>query len=207
MMESLEYEKSCFKRQDEFYIRKGVTGIKRFDYDNPGEKDVQRKDIDLVLTSKTGRTVSVSEKNRPTNYGDLLFEIWSVYEQGKPGWSLTGESDWTFYFVESLRNPYVGLFKTCDLHKFIQENKILEQITPEIWDEFHKESKCIKDILIKIKGFSSPVRCSLIKAYNKGYTTLSLSVPYSVLDGYGLEYWLYDWNGKQLTDTDTEWKK
>ena len=205
MTESLEYEKSCFSKQDEFYRKKGVLNIRRFDYDNPEEKELQRKDIDLELTSKTGQVVTVSEKNRPTNYGDLLFEIWSVYEQGKPGWSVTGESDWTFYFVESLRNPYVGLFKTEDLHKFIQENKILEQITSEVWEDLHNDSKCIKDISLQIKGFETLVKCSLIKAHNKGYDTMSLSVPYSVLDRYGLKYWLYDWDGKTITDT--RWKK
>lgn len=205
LVESLEYEKSCFSKQDEFYKRIGVSNIIRFDYDNPEEKELQRKDIDLELTFKTGKVVSVSEKNRPTNYGDLLFEIWSMYEQGKPGWSVTGESDLTFYFVNSLVNPYVGIFNTKSLHAFIKDNDVLTQNTPEAWDGLHRDSKCIKDVSLWIKGFETPVKCSLIKAHNKGYDTMSLSVPYSVLDRYGLKYRLYDWDGKTITDT--RWKK
>jgi hypothetical protein len=205
LVKSLEYEKSCFSKQDEFYKRIGVSNITRFDYDNPEEKELQRKDIDLELTFKTGKVVSVSEKNRPTNYGDLLFEIWSVYEQGKPGWSVTGESDLTFYFVNSLETPYVGIFNTKSLHAFIKDNDILTQITPEVWDGLHNDSKCILDIGLRIRGLETPVKCSLIKAHNKGYDTMSLSVPYSVLDRYGLKYRLCDWDGKTITDI--KWKK
>ena len=74
LVESLEYEKSCFSKQDEFHRKRGILNIRCFNNDDPDEKELQRKDIDLELISKTGQVVSVSEKNRPTNYGDLLFE-------------------------------------------------------------------------------------------------------------------------------------
>lgn len=49
----------------------------------------QRGGIDRVLPLASGKTLSVDEKVRYKDYGDVLLEYWSVYRNGKgedPGW-------------------------------------------------------------------------------------------------------------------------
>jgi hypothetical protein len=46
----------------------------------------QRGGIDRVLTLACGRTVTVDEKVRDSDYGDILLEFWSNKERKIPGW-------------------------------------------------------------------------------------------------------------------------
>jgi hypothetical protein len=46
----------------------------------------QRGGIDRVLTLGCGKTLTVDEKVRSVDYGDILLEVWSDYEARKPGW-------------------------------------------------------------------------------------------------------------------------
>jgi len=46
----------------------------------------QRGGIDRVLTLGSGKTLTVDEKVREKDYGDVLLEYWSDYERRDPGW-------------------------------------------------------------------------------------------------------------------------
>ena len=46
----------------------------------------QRGGIDRVLTLGCGKTLTVDEKVRTKDYGDILLEVWSDHERRMPGW-------------------------------------------------------------------------------------------------------------------------
>ena len=46
----------------------------------------QRGGIDRVVTLRCGRTITIDEKVREKDYGDILLERWSDRRQRKPGW-------------------------------------------------------------------------------------------------------------------------
>ena len=46
----------------------------------------QRGGIDRVLTLGCGKTLTVDEKVRAKDYGDILLEVWSDHERRIPGW-------------------------------------------------------------------------------------------------------------------------
>ena len=62
---SLDYEQSQFVEQDKFYKEQlNAATIKRFDFNDPEEKEFQKEDIDLQLTFDDGRdSIYVSEKH------------------------------------------------------------------------------------------------------------------------------------------------
>lgn len=207
MNTSLKYEQSKFEKQDEFYKKMGVVKINRFNYDNSNiERELQRKDIDLEITTVNDKIYTVSEKNRTSNFGDVLLEIYSVYEQKKLGWAITGESDIFMYFVDSKYNPYVGEFSTKDIHNMIKKNNIMSQITDKNWNDLYKINKNTLDKVINF-GDIGDVKCVLTKAYNKNYVTMSVCVPYTVIDKIGVSYKLFDWNGKKINKNEITWKK
>ena len=51
-----------------------------------GDGWAQRGGIDRVLTLQCGRTITIDEKVRDKDYGDILLERWSDRRQQKPGW-------------------------------------------------------------------------------------------------------------------------
>ena len=46
----------------------------------------QRGGVDKVLTLQSGKTITVDEKIRKQDYGDILLEYWSNEERKVPGW-------------------------------------------------------------------------------------------------------------------------
>ena len=46
----------------------------------------QRGGIDRMLTLQCGRTISIDEKVREKDYGDILLERWSDEDRREPGW-------------------------------------------------------------------------------------------------------------------------
>jgi hypothetical protein len=46
----------------------------------------QRGGIDRVLTLGCGKTLTIDEKVRAKDYGDILLEVWSDHERRIPGW-------------------------------------------------------------------------------------------------------------------------
>lgn len=81
----------------------------------------QKKGIDKILTFNNGIEVWVDEKKRKKDYGDILLEIWSVWEQKKLGWLYTSQSDYIVYAV--MTNMKVYLLPTFLLRQAWITNK------------------------------------------------------------------------------------
>lgn len=107
----------------------------------------QRGGIDRVLTLKCGRTVTVDEKVRYTDYPDILLEVWSDEARKVRGWVAKDLAcDFIAYaFVPS---------QTCYLIPFLnlraawRKNRLA-------WMKAHRH----------------------VRAQNAGYVTLSVAVP------------------------------
>ena len=95
---SLDYEHSNFPVQDMFYTDQlGAKVISRADYEDEIGRELQRKDVDVQFVYN-GRLINVSEKNRTSDYNDLLLEFYSMFPH-KRGWMDNSEADYLAYFV------------------------------------------------------------------------------------------------------------
>lgn len=95
--QGVKYEKSWQATADALYKKLGFTDIRRFDFDAGGvNKSLQLKDIDLELKGRT--TITVSEKFRSRDFGDIMLEIVQSYgtDKEKDGWALISEADYLF---------------------------------------------------------------------------------------------------------------
>ena len=72
--------------------------IQRITGRGPLEGELQRKGIDVVVTTQAGQRYHLDEKIRDTEYDDLLLEEYSDYELAKPGW-LEAETELTDFVV------------------------------------------------------------------------------------------------------------
>jgi hypothetical protein len=67
----------------------------------------QRKGIDKVLHFQSGYKVTIDEKKRRKDYGDILLEIWSVHESKKRGWLYYSECDYIVYAIMPSHKVYL----------------------------------------------------------------------------------------------------
>ncbi|AEG14712.1 hypothetical protein Desku_1125 [Desulfofundulus kuznetsovii DSM 6115] len=93
---------------DAFYYR-AFPGLQRIELVT--DIATQRKGIDKILTFSNGQRVTVDEKKRRTDYGDILLELWSVWapEKGvaKLGWLYTAQCDYIVYAIMPRNIAYV----------------------------------------------------------------------------------------------------
>lgn len=57
----------------------------------PTDRDLQKGGLDVVLLTVTDDVVTFDEKYRPTDYGDFLCEVWSVWGDARPPSLLEGD--------------------------------------------------------------------------------------------------------------------
>lgn len=105
--ECLAYEKGQLEIGDSFAAfykeYKGLEGdIRRMSWSDPQGRFWQKKDIDLMIGD-----ISISEKYRSYDFGDMLIELFSDCEEHRMGWGYEGRSDRIFYFVKEL-NKGIG---------------------------------------------------------------------------------------------------
>lgn len=67
----------------------------------------QRKGIDKIIYFENGNSFSVDEKKRRVDYGDILLELWSVYESRIRGWLYTTRCDYIVYAVMPTRKVFL----------------------------------------------------------------------------------------------------
>jgi hypothetical protein len=67
----------------------------------------QRRGVDKIIHFPNGRSVTVDEKKRRKDYGDILLELWSRYEERKPGWLFYSQCDYIVYAVLEARKIYL----------------------------------------------------------------------------------------------------
>lgn len=118
----------------------------------------QRAGIDRVLVLSSGKVLTVDEKVRAKDYGDILLEIWSSEKHQTPGWVRKDLAcDFIAYaFVPSRRCyllPFPALYRAWKIHA-------------QDWWPKAQESR---------GGFRR------VEAKNEGYTTVSVAVPTDTL--------------------------
>lgn len=113
----------------------------------------QRGGIDRVVVLSSGRTLTVDEKVRDRDYGDILLEYWSNEQRKVPGWVAKDLAcDYIAYAILPTKKCYLLPFQT--LRKAWQENR-------KAWVQNYRR----------------------IEAQNSGYVTVSVGVPVPVLMG------------------------
>ena len=85
------------------------------------DMETQKKGIDKILYFKSGYVVTVDEKKRRKDYGDILLELWSVWERKKRGWLYTCKCDYIVYAIMPSKKVY--LLPTLLLKKAWIENQ------------------------------------------------------------------------------------
>lgn len=107
----------------------------------------QRGGIDRVIILESGKTITVDEKMRGHDYGDILLEYWSNEEKRVPGWIAKDLAcDYIAYAFEPSKKCYILPFQQLRLS----------------W---------------KNKGREWVSKYKRIEAKNIGYTTISVAVP------------------------------
>lgn len=118
----------------------------------------QRGGIDRVLTLECGRQVTIDEKVRAKDYGDILLERWSDVRRKIDGWIVKPLAcDYIAYAILPIRTCY--LFPTLDLQRAWRSNG-------KDWMANAHRS---------LNGFR------YCHAVNERYVTVSVAVPKAVL--------------------------
>lgn len=86
------------------------------------DMEYQRAGIDAMIFLDSGRVVTVDEKLRQTDYGDMLIEVWSDYEKRFPGWAVD-ESKRTNFIAYAIKEsgeaywiPFAKLQRACETY-------------------------------------------------------------------------------------------
>jgi hypothetical protein len=95
---------------------------------------LQKKGIDKILYLDNGQKIAVDEKKRRSNYGDILIELWSVYEHKIKGWLFTSHCHYIVYAIMPIRKAY--LLPTILLRQAWRHNE-------HEWREQYHEIKAI----------------------------------------------------------------
>lgn len=179
---SLQHERESAVKADEFYREVlHVSDIKRFNTDSDTDMEMQRQDVDVLLTLN-GITYRVSEKFRDKDYGDLYVEVYSKYPKTR-GWLHTGSPNAILYFTpESVYwITYISLSSFC--------LQTLFPLIPVSWyEELYLSHKSIfsKQILLNNKT----VTINLIQAHNRegvDWETIGISMPFWVFEENGVK--------------------
>lgn len=180
---SLQHERNQSAKADSFYrdVLK-VLRIERFNTDSEADMEMQRQDVDVLLTLKNV-TYRVSEKFRDKDYGDLYVEIFSKYPKTQ-GWLHTGTPNAILYFT-----PNSVYWIT---HKSLASfciNKLFPLIAEEFFQELYQSHQSIisKRILFDNKS----IKINLIQAHNSlpdgsNWETIGISAPFSFFEENGV---------------------
>jgi hypothetical protein len=179
---SLQYEKQQALRADAFYtdVLK-ATEIKRFNTDSDTDMEMQRQDIDVLLTINE-KAYNISEKFRAVDYGDMYLEVFSKYPD-KLGWLHTGKPDIIFYFTP------LSVYRIT--HRSLQTFwfEMLFPALPNPWfKHFYQSKKTIVSKYLKIGN--NVFKINLISAFNfqnTHWVTIGISLPFEVLIENGVQ--------------------
>lgn len=183
---SLQNEVDFWNSADNFYKEKlHAIKIERYDFKSTYGKEMQRKDIDLKLTTEKGIYL-VSEKKRSRYFGDLYLESYSKYPN-TAGWIEHTEADlFAYFFTETalilnmnqMKNFYFAVLKSNIQTTWY--NKIYS----------NKEKSLYQKYNISLNGKSYDIY--IIQAYNKNggseWYTLGFSIPLIVLKDNNIIY-------------------
>ncbi|MFZ4583048.1 MAG: hypothetical protein ACOYM7_10405 [Paludibacter sp.] len=173
---SLQHERDQAEKADRIYreVLK-ATDIVRFNTDSESDMEMQRQDIDLLLTIR-GTTFKISEKFRDKDYGDLYIEVYSKYPHTK-GWMHTGKPNAIIYFTPT------SVYWITHNSLFECFEKILLPAIPEVWYlELYQSQQSICTKKVQFKDIETNIQ--LIQAHNfegKAWETIGISIQFDVL--------------------------
>lgn len=105
----LQYSLDTRKNDDfnKFYYRLWgeIKLIEPLDYST--NKQEQGRGIDKRIHLKSGRVITVEEKVRRVDYGDILLEAIANSNTKRRGWIYTCQSEFLMYFIEPSRKAYL----------------------------------------------------------------------------------------------------
>lgn len=189
--QSLRHEREQATKADAFYKQVlGVSEINRFSSDSAAHMDMQRQDVDALITLND-ITYRVSEKFRDKDYGDLYVEVYSKYPKIK-GWLHTGSPNAILYFTPGA----VHWITHKSLTAFCID--VLFPLIPEMWyEELFRSHKSIVSKKIIIRGES--VKINLIQAHNRPtdgseWETIGISAPFSLFERHGVKIRRYEYS-------------
>jgi len=181
---SLIHEREQTAVADTFYrnVLK-VSEIKRFNSDSEIDMEMQRQDVDVMLTLNEN-TYRVSEKFRDKDYGDLYVEVYSKYPKTL-GWLHTGTPNAILYFT-----PETVFWIT---HKSLSSfclNFLFPSIPVSWFHDIFLSGKSIVSTEIYLNDKS--VKINLIQAHNSmqdgsEWETIGISAPFSVFEENGVK--------------------
>lgn len=171
MKDSLKVEKSQFEKNDKIYRKLFLNNPHRVDYNKYPE--IQRADIDLVIKNRQGNPVRISEKYRKVDYGDILFEVYSVFPNDR-GWAMGSKADILAYWFPT-RVVIIDMKKVVEV---FEKNEVTKKI------HLIETSKALHSMILNGKTFYPYI----IRADNKGYSTLSITLKFEDLDKLGIKY-------------------
>jgi hypothetical protein len=187
---SLIHEREQAAKADAFYRDiLCVSEIKRFNADSNEDMEMQRQDVDVLLTRK-GVTYRVSEKFRDKEFGDLYVEVYSKYPKTR-GWLHTGSPNAILYFTPQA----VYWITHQSLVGFCLD--VLFPLIPENWYEELFQSK--KTIVSKQLTVNRKIqKINLIQAHNRAldgtqWETIGISAPYSFFEENGVKIRRYEY--------------
>ena len=179
---SLQHEKDQAVKADQFYCNiLKATEIQRFNVDSETDMEMQRQDVDLLLTLN-GLTYRISEKFRDKDFGDLYVEVYSKYPK-TPGWLHTGSPNAILYFTP--KSIYWITHKS--LSTFCLQT-LFPQIPQTWYEEIFHSSKVIISKQLNING--KTFNLNLIKANNQDgsiWVTIGISLPFWVFEENGVK--------------------
>lgn len=102
----LEYSLECRDDEilNEFYIR-AFPLAERIEFCE--DMDSQTSGVDKIIHFPGGRMVTVDEKKRRKDYGDILLELLKNKEKKRPGWLFYSECDYIVYAVMDAKKVYL----------------------------------------------------------------------------------------------------
>lgn len=184
---SLYHEREQAARANNFYREVlNATAFKRFNTDSEADMDMQRQDVDVLLTLN-GINYRVSEKFRDKDFGDLYVEVFSKYPK-IPGWIHTGSANAILYFTPK----YVYWITFKSLSTFCLKS-FFQQI-PDFWyEELFQSHKSI--VSKRLKFERKFININLIQAHNydgANWETIGVSAPFSFFVENGVKIKRFD---------------
>jgi hypothetical protein len=183
---SFRFENEQSVMADRFYQEiVGVEHIIRFNTGSPRDMEFQRADIDVQLHAK-GRSTNVSEKFRKKTFDDLLLELYSLFPDTS-GWFFRSEASHLVCFMPDV----VHWIDEKSLHSAYVELLPYLRIEPQIKSLINNLGDQSGRTTVPINLGNKNYMADLIKARNKGYgrnyDTISISLPFSLLDFLGVQ--------------------
>lgn len=181
---SLQHEREQTQKADDFYKKVlNVSKIKRFNTDSNADMEMQRADVDLIL-SLNDVNYRISEKFRDIDYGDLYLEVYSKYPKTE-GWMHSGSPNAILYFT-----PFTVYWIT---HKSLSEfcfRKFFPLIPTHWYHELYLSKKTIISKRIILEGESNKI--NLIQSHNQptngqNWVTIGISAPFTLFEKNGVK--------------------